>query len=294
MRASLVARIFAGLASIAIAADAVAEPPASAKSSGRASTATLRRNGAEPVRASVEPAGGDVVKRGALPSASKQALVGWHAASAVAVPRDMAGRPMLALTMINRSESLVIPAAGEDGAFETSELDRAAHFLRAATGDEHPIDPRTLAMVYRIQTHFGVPEIRVVSAYRVPRTGSRSNHGKGRAMDIVVPGIADEEVARFVRELGFVGVGVYPSSQFVHVDIRPRSYFWIDFSGPRRKNREHCILADLAARSDAAAVARGQQPIEPFTVGTDVDAALRARGLTAGKEQADDETDEDE
>lgn len=290
MRASLVARILASLASIAVAADAIAEPPAGSKNVARTTTATLRRNGAEPVRASVEPAG----VRATEASASKQALVGWHAPSATTVTRDAAGRPMLALTMLNRSESLVLPSLGDDGAFESSELDRAAHFLRAAAGDEHPIDPRTLSMVYRIQTHFGVPEIRVVSAYRVPRPGSRSNHGKGRAMDIVVPGVADEEVARFVRELGFVGVGVYPSSQFVHVDIRPRSYFWIDFSGPRRKNREHCVLADLASRSDAAAVARGQQPVEPFVVATDVGAALRARGLVAANEQPGDETDEDE
>ena len=69
---------------------------------------------------------------------------------------------------------------------------------------------------------------------------------------MVVPGVADEEVARFVREMGFVGVGVYPTSQFVHVDIRPRSYFWVDFSGPRMKNRERGILGDLAAKSDAA------------------------------------------
>ena len=74
------------------------------------------------------------------------------------------------------------------------------------------VDPRTLALVYRIQVHFGAPEIRVVSGYRVPKPGSHSNHGKGRAMDLVVPGVADEDVARFARGLGFVGVGVYPTS----------------------------------------------------------------------------------
>ena len=126
--------------------------------------------------------------------------------------------------------------------------------------------------------HFGAAEVRVVSGYRVPKPSSHSNHGKGRAIDLVVPGVADEEVARFARGLGFVGVGVYPTSQFVHVDIRPRSYFWIDYSGPRMKNRESCILPDVAAQGDAAALARGQTPIEPFSVSMDVDAALRARG----------------
>jgi hypothetical protein len=127
----------------------------------------------------------------------------------------------------------------------------------------------------------------------VPKLGSHSNHGKGRAIDMVVPGVADEEVARFVREMGFVGVGVYPTSQFVHVDIRPRSYFWVDFSGPHMKNRERGILGDLAAKSDAAALARGQATIEPYGLMTDVDAALRARGLTAGATQPDEDEDDE-
>jgi len=223
----------------------------------------------------------------------RQALVGWHAASTRAVARDASGRPMLTLSTINRGESLSISAAGEGGGFDSCDLDKLAHLLRAATGDEHPVDPRTMALVYRIQTHFEAPEIRVVSGFRVPKPGSRSNHGKGRAVDMVVPGVPDEEVARYARETGFVGVGVYPTSQFVHVDVRPRSYFWVDFSGPHMKNRERGILGDLAARSDAAALARGQLPIEPYGVATDVDAALRARGVVQGAAQPDDDEDED-
>jgi uncharacterized protein YcbK (DUF882 family) len=223
----------------------------------------------------------------------KQALVGFHAPSTRTLDNDAHGRPMLALTTINRHESLSIPAEGDEGGFTSEDLDRVAHLLRAMSGDEHPVDPRTLALVYRIQVHFEVPEIRVVSGYRVPKPGSHSNHGKGRAVDLVVPGVADEEVARFARGLGFVGVGVYPTSQFVHVDIRPRSYFWIDFSGPRMKNRESCILPDVATEGDEAALARGQAPIEPFIVSMDVDAALRARGEPPAPSVSCEEEDED-
>jgi uncharacterized protein YcbK (DUF882 family) len=212
--------------------------------------------------------------------AGKQPLVGWHAPSTKSVAADASGRPMLCLTTLNRSETVDVPAITDEGGFAASDLDRVGRALRAAGGEEHPVDPRTLGLVYRIQRHFAVPEIRVVSGYRVPKPGSHSNHGKGRAIDLVVPGVPDEDVARFVRELGFTGVGVYPTSQFVHVDIRPRSYFWVDYSGPRMKNRETGILGDLAARADASAVARGEAPIEPFAIGSDVDAALRARGMT--------------
>jgi uncharacterized protein YcbK (DUF882 family) len=223
----------------------------------------------------------------------KQALVGLHAPSDKPIATGADGRPLLALTTVNRGESLTIPAIGDDGGFAAADLDRVAHLFRAASGDEHPVDPRTLGLVYRIQVHFGVPEIRVVSGYRDPKPGSHSNHGKGRAVDLIVPGVADVEVARFAREQGFVGVGVYPTSQFVHVDIRPRSYFWVDYSGPRMKNKESCILPDIAAKGDAAAVARGQATIEPFVLSTDVDAALRARGVPTTPALADEEEDED-
>jgi uncharacterized protein YcbK (DUF882 family) len=226
--------------------------------------------------------------------AGHQGLVGFHAASTRAPETDAGGRAMLTLTAINRGETLSVPADSDEGGFAAVDLDRVAHLLRSAGGEEHPVDPRTLALVYRIQQNFRVPEIRVVSGYRVPKPGSHSNHGKGRAIDLIVPGVADEEVARFARGLGFVGVGVYPTSQFVHVDVRPRSYFWIDYSGPHMKNRESCIFPEVAAQGDAAASARGQAPIEPFVVSMDVDAALRARGVPPPSSLSEDEEEDED
>lgn len=281
MRGARLVRPLGGLASVAvlaIGATVTAQPPAS-----RRSVTPLVARNARPDSAAA-----------AAYMAGKQPLVGWHAPSDKAIAHDGEGRPMLVLSTLNHGESLAMRACADDGGFSSIDLDRAAHLLRAFSGDEHPIDPRTLALVYRIQRHFGVPEIRVVSGYRVPKPGSRSNHGKGRALDLVVPGVADEEVARFAREIGFTGVGVYPTSQFVHVDIRSRSYFWVDISGPHMKNRERGILADVAARSDATALARGQAPVEPFVVATNVEAALRARGVPSAPPAAAIEDDEDD
>ena len=286
MPAARLVRLLVMFATLVVSASAPAEGPTRAKHA--ASTASAAR-GRGKTDSNQERA--DAAASGYL--AGKQALLGWHTPATSPVPRDARGRPMLALTTINRGESLAIASDGEDGGFGSADLDRVAHLLRAMGGEEHPVDPRTLGLVYRIQVHFGVPEVRVVSGYRVPKPGSHSNHGKGRAMDLVVPGVADEEVARFARGLGFVGVGVYPTSQFVHVDVRPRSYFWIDYSGPRMKNKESCILPEIAAQGDAAAVARGQAPIEPFVVSMDVDAALRARGAPPAPPLSDDEEDED-
>jgi uncharacterized protein YcbK (DUF882 family) len=276
-------------AMIAAAASALADTSAHPKHCGTppAPTTTLRGKTAEVAHTAVASAAAAAYLDG------KQALVGLHAPSTRPVARDSTGRPMLSLSNVNRGEGLDLPTVSDDGGFAAGDLDRVAHLLRAGGGEEHPIDPRTLGLVYRIQRHFDVAEIRVVSGYRIPKAGSRSNHGKGRAVDLIVPGVADEDVARFARDFGFVGVGVYPVSQFVHVDIRPRSYFWVDVSGPHMRNRERSILGDLAARSDNAALARGDRPIEPFLVSTDVDAALRARAAASTSVTADDDEDDD-
>ncbi len=226
------------------------------------------------------------------PAASR----GWHAATtSKTAPLDASGRPMLVLQALNMPDRATLTVNSNRGGFSAQELDRAAHVLRESySGNEHPIDPRVLDLVYRIAVHFSAHEVRVISGYRTPKPGSHSNHGRGRAIDLVVPGTSDDEVAKFARDQGFVGVGVYPTSGFVHIDVRDRSYFWVDYSGPGKRNRARGILADLAAKSDARAVARGERGVGPFAIATDVDAVLGARGgsNTAPAPSEDDDSDE--
>lgn len=204
---------------------------------------------------------------------------------------------MLTLQALNMPDRVTIAASSDRGGFAAEDLDRAAHVLRdPRTGNEHPVDPRLLDLVYRVARHFDAHEVRIISGYRTPRSGRHSNHARGRAIDLVVPGASDEDVARFARDQGFTGVGVYPTSGFVHLDVRERSYFWVDNSGPGKRNRTRGILADLAAKSDARALARGEHGIGPFAISTDVDAALaEARIANAASNAAplEDEDDDD-
>ncbi len=189
---------------------------------------------------------------------------------------DEAGRPMLVLHALYIRETVALRATSDEGGFAASDLDHAAHALRDPnTGDERPIEPRTLDVLYRIQRHFNATEVRVISGYRAPNAhSSQGLHGKGRAVDFVVPGATDQDVARFARELGFVGVGIYPAGSFIHVDVRERSYFWIDRSGPGHRSRERGVLLDLAQRSDSAARARGESAPPPPAARDDVDHAF--------------------
>jgi uncharacterized protein YcbK (DUF882 family) len=206
----------------------------------------------------------------------------WHSADPDGeISRDESGRPKLVLVSLNTNERVELSASADQGLFSASELDRAAFALREpSSGNAHPVEPRLIDLVYRIQTHFAAQEVRIISGYRTPHGRNASNHGRGRAIDLVVPGTSDADVASFARELGFVGVGIYPTSGFVHIDVRERSYFWVDASSPGRRNRERGVMHDVALKSDSAAKMRGERGLEPFSIATDVDAELRERSLT--------------
>jgi len=234
----------------------------------------------EPGRASA-PAASPALHRTASirtpPARYRSNVDRWHTiAPDTTAVLDAQGRAKLAIVSLNTGERVELSPFTDVGGFDASDLDRAAGVLREpSSGNAHPVEPRLVDLVYRIQTQFSAPEIRVVSGYRTPHGRNVSNHGHGRAIDLIVPGAADGDVAKFARELGFVGVGIYPTSGFVHVDVRDRSYFWVDASAPGRRNRERGILRDLAIKSDEAAAERGELRLAPFSIGTDVDKALR-------------------
>lgn len=178
----------------------------------------------------------------------------WH--RPVATPpgfRAMANPPVR-LRMIHGGREVVLQPVGSSGRFAASTLARAETVLADHRGGHsRAIDRRLLELVYRTAVHFGVPLVHVVSCVRSPRAGSHSNHHVGRAIDFALPGVSDDRVADHVRRFGFVGVGLYPRSGFTHLDVRDRSYFWVDHSGPGERGRARQVLAELAREVDRRA-----------------------------------------
>jgi uncharacterized protein YcbK (DUF882 family) len=182
---------------------------------------------------------------------------GWHVPPADAPGLTPEGRTLLVLEVLNTEERLELAPVRDDGGWTEADLERASHALRdPRSNQQKPIEPRVLDLAYRLQVHFQAKALRVVSAYR----RGVSKHGRGRAIDIVVPGFRDDEVARFARSFGFVGVGLYPRSGFVHLDTRPRSYFWVDSSGPGQKSRIVQVYGKVGEEADARALDRGETP----------------------------------
>ena len=221
--------------------------------------------------------------RPAVTAAYRDAVKRWHEASAQAAPRGPNGQPCLALANLNSHERAVL-CPNDDGSFAADAREAAAYLFREPGSENaHPVHPRLLTLLLAIQEHFHAGEVRLLSGYRSPWEGN-SNHGKGRAADVVIPGAGDEAVAAFARGLGFAGVGIYPTSHFVHVDVRDASYFWVDTSAPGRPHRERGVLGNVAKESDERAKARGELRVFGPLVKHDVRGWLAARGsaTTAG------------
>ncbi|HET8937083.1 MAG TPA: DUF882 domain-containing protein [Polyangiales bacterium] len=152
----------------------------------------------------------------------------------------------------------LIPATDEGGFTEEQQTDAARAFAPQGRKKPHPVSPRLLDLVYRAMRHFDAPLVHLISGYRADRAGSR--HTQGRAIDMVLPGVGNEELAAYVRQFGFVGVGVYPKSGFVHLDVRDNSFFWLDYSLPNERCRPEPTLMGEAKVMDQHARDRGEQP----------------------------------
>jgi uncharacterized protein YcbK (DUF882 family) len=115
-------------------------------------------------------------------------------------------------------------------------------FLRFPNGETHPIDPRLVTLVGMVSDHFGGRDLIVVSGFRPysPRQFTpHSNHNVGRAMDFTIPGVTNEQLRDFCRTFHNVGVGYYPNSSFVHLDVRTSNAQWTDYAGPGQAPRYH-------------------------------------------------------
>jgi len=116
----------------------------------------------------------------------------------------------------------------------TGEMDEGAyrtlrHLFRCRrTGAEVPIDPRLIELLYGLAQRAG-EKIILISGYRAPGFAApNSYHIRGMAADIRIPGMTALMVRDLARAMGVRGIGYYPRSQFVHVDLRDEPYFWTD------------------------------------------------------------------
>ena len=122
----------------------------------------------------------------------------------------------------------------ENGKYVPGALSEAMRVMRDwRNGQEHVMDPRLFDLLHAIQSRLEVKTpFQLISGYRSPQTNamlhaesgqvaSHSQHLLGKASDIRVEGVELAHLHRAAASLKAGGVGFYPVSDFVHVDVGP-------------------------------------------------------------------------
>lgn len=136
--------------------------------------------------------------------------------------------------------SLERAATGEKGqflyyrygfGFDRQGYNIACHLLRDVESDVTvAVNPKLIDLLFLIQGWLRVNKmpfhIVIQSGYRTPahnarlaKAAKRSEHMKGNAADIRIPGLSTDALTRLAKAVGVGGVGFYPHNGFVHVDV---------------------------------------------------------------------------
>jgi uncharacterized protein YcbK (DUF882 family) len=138
----------------------------------------------------------------------------------------------------NLGEDLDVNIYKADGTFDDAALAKLDNMWRCqATGEVRAVNAELYEQLSRIYDHFG-KTILFDSGFRFTDADS-SRHFHASAMDIKVKDTSYRDVYAFAQTLDVggkhaMGIGQYPTTQFVHIDFRAPgdvSFRWTDTSG---------------------------------------------------------------
>jgi uncharacterized protein YcbK (DUF882 family) len=137
-----------------------------------------------------------------------------------------------------------------DGTMDESTAADAKHLFRCRqTNREHAIARRTLVMLADLAEKYEPRTIEFVSVYRVQHGESTTSpHRAARAIDFRIRGVNLTQIRDYLwRNYSEVGIGWYPSEQFIHMDSRPTLHdtAWTFLAGA---NHYHPYWAEVARR----------------------------------------------
>src|SRR5215475_9532166 len=220
----------AGAAIAGFAPWASADPPKPAKAAARRSVndkGTMRQ----------------CTDRGGKTSCRRVAVFQGHNAAQSTLRSDPLDRPSGDIWIFaeNLGEEFRGNIYKPDGGFDDAALAKLDDMWRdTKTGDVRAVRAELYEHLSRICDHFPDRRVDLVSGFRFHERDS-SRHFHASAMDIRIKDVPIRELYDFAQTLdigvaneGALGVGIYPNSQFIHVDFRAPgepSYRWTDWSG---------------------------------------------------------------
>lgn len=153
------------------------------------------------------------------------------AGPALAAPVAASGERRIAFLNLHTGEYLQA-TYWQDGQYVAEELAAINRVLRDHYNDQVGVmEPQLIESLYRLQQKLGVKRpYQVISGYRSPETNARlrerdravakkSLHMSGQAVDVRLPHGDLERLLLAAREMRSGGVGYYPNSKFVHLDV---------------------------------------------------------------------------
>jgi hypothetical protein len=110
------------------------------------------------------------------------------------------------------------------------QADRSEFFRCWFTHGEAPVPSELVARIVATAEHFERREVHIISGFRHPKynlslrkkgreVASGSEHTAGLAIDFLLPGIETRALYEWLLDNHEGGVGFYPVSEFVHVDL---------------------------------------------------------------------------
>jgi uncharacterized protein YcbK (DUF882 family) len=161
-----------------------------------------------------------------------------HNANKAALRTEPLEKPSghISLRAENLGEEVDVNIYKPDGSFDEASLAKLDDMFRCVrTGEVRAVRRELYEQLSRINDHFEGKQIYLVSGFRFAERNS-SRHYHASAMDIRIPGVSINEMYKYAESLdvGGMGLGIYPTSQFIHVDFRAPgepSYRWTDYSG---------------------------------------------------------------
>jgi uncharacterized protein YcbK (DUF882 family) len=171
-----------------------------------------------------------------LPRLDRRSFLKLGTFAALAAPRfasaaSDAPERLLSFNNLHTGERLKVVywARGSYISESMSEINRLLRDHRS--GEIHEIDRRLLDLLYSIRDRMETTEpFEVISGYRSPATNAmlrshsngvatRSLHMRGMAADVRLSGRSLALLRKAAISMKSGGVGYYPASQFVHVDV---------------------------------------------------------------------------
>ncbi|UCH46258.1 MAG: YcbK family protein [Nitrospiraceae bacterium] len=126
----------------------------------------------------------------------------------------------------------------KNGSYDEEALDAINYLFRDhRSGAVKPIDRKLLDLLYAVKTRIGSTEpFHLISGYRSRRSNNQLRHHNGgvaknslhvlgQAADIRLPGSSLKQLRSIAFELKGGGVGYYPRSNFVHLDVGQVRYW---------------------------------------------------------------------